>query len=65
MIKLQSDLWVAAHDVTAVRVNGGVLTVHTKGDGAYYVPNDYRKSVYDTADRIVAEVEAEMARLTN
>lgn len=64
MIKLTGEMYVRAEDVSEVSINrdAGTVTVRMKNGIGHHVPNDYGKSVYDTVDRLIKEIEAEVSK---
>jgi hypothetical protein len=62
MVKLKDSLWVSAEQIAKIEVIEYHRGVHvTLTDGRVHtVPADYGKNAYDTAERLVSAVDAEM-----
>lgn len=60
MIQLSDGCYVAADQIAEVKVNSnsGTLTVRTKDGIGHSLYPDYGKSVYETADRLIQEINA-------
>lgn len=59
MIKITDSFYVAADHVVRVTADSGTGVRITLRDGSTHsVPNDYGKAVYQTMDRLIAEINA-------
>jgi len=62
MIKLTDAHWVAADQIAEVKINELAynIEVRMKGGEKHVLGADYRASIYDTASRVLALIEAEI-----
>lgn len=60
MIQLSDGCWVASDQIAEVKINAHAnsITVRTKDGIGHSVGADYGKSVYATADALIAEINA-------
>lgn len=60
MIQLSDGCYVAADQIAEVKVNGNsrTLAVRMKDGIGHSLYADYGKSVYETADRLIKEINA-------
>lgn len=65
LIRLSDSVIVAASEVAEINIDdrGYGLTVMMRGGRAHHVSADYGKSVYDTARRLMQEVNQGLAAM--
>lgn len=64
MIKLSDGCYVAASEIAEVRVNqySDFITVRMKNGIGHSLGADYGKGIYETMDKLIAQIDAEMSK---